>query len=125
MDSQQISTAYDVYLSGPMTGLPNFNRPAFAEAASMVRRCGLSAFNPGEADLENVRDWKANMRICIAALAISHRLVQLEGWQQSKGAMIEHDLAKGLQIECIDWEIFSRHLQRIPQHQYGSNLYQI
>lgn len=39
-----------VYLSGPMTGYPNFNFPAFNERAAEWRREGWDVFNPAETD---------------------------------------------------------------------------
>ena len=40
-----------VYLSGPMTGLPDFNRPAFHAAAAALRAQGYVVINPAEVDL--------------------------------------------------------------------------
>lgn len=34
------------YLSGPMTGLPDLNRPAFDAAARLLRGKGLTVYNP-------------------------------------------------------------------------------
>lgn len=36
------------YLSGPMTGLPSLNRPAFHRVAASVRAAGHDALNPAE-----------------------------------------------------------------------------
>ena len=37
-----------IYLSGPMTGLPEFNYPAFHEAARRWRAIGWDVINPAE-----------------------------------------------------------------------------
>lgn len=35
-----------VYISGPITGIPSYNRAAFAEAECSLRRIGYKVFNP-------------------------------------------------------------------------------
>ena len=37
---------YRVYIAGPMTGIPMYNRAAFAEAECALRRIGYEVFNP-------------------------------------------------------------------------------
>ena len=39
-----------VYLSGPMTGLPDLNFPAFHAAADKLRSQGVQVVNPAEPD---------------------------------------------------------------------------
>ena len=36
-----------IYISGPMTGIPNFNRSAFKEAEIVLTAMGHEVFNPG------------------------------------------------------------------------------
>ncbi len=40
-----------IYLAGPMTGLPDYNFPAFMKAAAYLRSQGAIVFNPAENDL--------------------------------------------------------------------------
>ncbi|WP_319942079.1 DUF4406 domain-containing protein [Pseudomonas quasicaspiana] len=37
-----------IYISGPMTGLPDFNFPAFAAEANRLRGLGFDVVNPAE-----------------------------------------------------------------------------
>jgi len=39
-----------IYLSGPMSGLPGFNFPAFHAAAAKLRADGFTVLNPAETD---------------------------------------------------------------------------
>ncbi len=41
---------YRVYVAGQMTGLVDFGRELFANAADKLRRLGFEVFNPGETE---------------------------------------------------------------------------
>lgn len=88
-----------VYISGPMTGVPEFNRPVFNREAAYLRALGFEVENPAE----NLPcgSWLANMRLAITRLVRCDWVLMLPGWRWSKGAKIEHRLARdlGLRIE--------------------------
>ena len=93
------------YVSGPMTGLPDLNRPAFQQAAATVRATGHDAINPVELCPLHI-PWKAAMRMDLAALKTAHGVICLPGWERSRGARIEVWLARrrGLPVwEFRDW----------------------
>ena len=46
-----------IYISGPMTGMPDENRPAFNEVAQALRAAGWDAFNPAENGLPATATW--------------------------------------------------------------------
>lgn len=96
-----------IYISGPMTGLPDNNFPAFDEAAAALRACGYEVVNPAEIDpgvsvdvVGKAAFWQACMRADIRALCDCDALALLPGWQDSDGAHLELHLAHRLGL-CI------------------------
>ncbi|WP_206831642.1 DUF4406 domain-containing protein [Alicyclobacillus fructus] len=86
-----------VYLSGPMTGLPHGNRPAFMEAAQALRARGLTVVNPAEYGSPE-DDWYAAMRRDIRMLMDADAVVTLPGWERSRGARLEVYVASQLNM---------------------------
>ena len=90
---------FHFYLSGPMTGLPDYNRPAFDEAAETLRKQGYAVFSPSEVgsrDQIMSRSWY--MRKDIEALLQSDAVMMLPDWEQSEGAKLEFEIAKQLEL---------------------------
>ena len=50
------------YISGPMTGLPDLNFPAFHEAAAYLRAKGFDVINPAEHDQSPGLEWHEYLR---------------------------------------------------------------
>lgn len=93
-----------VYISGPMTDLPDFNFPAFHQAAASLRSRGFDVVNPAEINTETGGDWHLYLREDIKALCDCDMLALLPGWQRSKGARLELHIAHrvGLEIATVD-----------------------
>jgi hypothetical protein len=116
------------YIAGPMTGIPNFNFPAFNAAAAHLRSQGHEVFNPAERDIARhggVDISEGNLKgdptlaakvhgfslrealaddtafICKEADAIA----MLPGWENSKGARAEHALAIALGHSILYLEV--------------------
>lgn len=102
-----------VYIAGPMTGLPQYNFPAFMAAAAKLRAQGHTVFNPAENDLlrygsnfldnPTVFDPRKTFGddtrwICEYADAIA----LLPGWENSTGVKAELALAKALHLEVFE-----------------------
>lgn len=85
-----------VYLAGPMSGIASYNIPAFAGAAAALRARGWDVFAPHENGLESNHTWYAHMRVDIAALTTCGRMALLPGWEKSRGAVLEHHIARML-----------------------------
>lgn len=88
-----------IYISGPMTGLPNYNREAFFKKAMELRREGYTVLTPSvlPAGLSDV----AYMDICLAMVRSAEAVYMLSGWESSAGAVAEHALASKLALTII------------------------
>ena len=85
-----------VYIAGPMTGLPDFNFPAFHEAAARLRAMGHEVVSPAELHEDTDKPWEFYMRAAIKALMDCTAVYALNGSSASKGASIELQLARNL-----------------------------
>lgn len=90
-----------IYIAGPMTGLPDFNYPAFNAAAARLRALGFEVENPAENPEPHCGSWLGYMRMAIRQISQCDGVVLLPGWQQSKGARIEHQLATNLGLVVV------------------------
>lgn len=94
-----------IYLAGPMTGLPDFNFPAFHAAAARLREAGWEVINPaenfgGRTDLPR----ETYIRADVILLAQCDAVALLPGWEESRGARLEYLLARELSMTAIDTE---------------------
>jgi len=81
-----------------MSGIEGFNFPAFAEAASELRRRGYDVVNPAEGTVDFSRPWSYYMRRAIRMLTECDAIALLEGWEQSRGARLEVYVGRHLDI---------------------------
>jgi hypothetical protein len=95
------------YLAGPMSGIPQFNFPAFYEAAAQLRALGWDIISPAEIDdtedegaaLKSVdgspesakRSWGDFLARDVKLIADGGitAIVFLPGWTDSRGARLE------------------------------------
>lgn len=115
-----------VFLSGPMSGLPNYNVGAFADAhAALLRMGAYRVFDPAVEYLtdsdsqDGSRTHAYWLRRCIGELArgrgesyalaspvdtrpMYSLLVSLPGWEDSEGARTERLVAGACGIEVAD-----------------------
>ena len=86
-----------VYISGPMTGRPNLNRPAFYAAATALHAAGHIPVNPAEVCAQlGATEWTDCMRADIKALCDCDAIALLPGWEMSQGAQLELHIAHRL-----------------------------
>lgn len=86
-----------LYISGPMSFIPDLNRPAFNKAAKALRSKRYRVVNPPELDKNNPqRSWEGCLRRDIAELLKCDEVATLPGWKASRGANLEIHIAKAL-----------------------------
>lgn len=90
-----------VYVAGPMTGLPDYNRPAFNHAAAQLREAGYQVFNPAGNGVATDAPWHHHMRRDISELVKCGRVALLPGWEDSVGATLEHHIAHRLSMQVM------------------------
>ena len=86
-----------------MSGLPDFNYPAFHAAAAVLRAQGHHVENPAENPPPSCGTWQGYMRMSLRQIAACDCLCMLPGWRASRGARIEHGLALDLDLEVVDF----------------------
>lgn len=101
-----------VYISGPMTGLPNDNVVAFSMAAELLRASGYSVCNPIDTSV-----WLGSLshqdylRFDFLRVLEADFLVALDGWAHSKGALAEIFVALRIGTKVWHWDSFEDYNQ--------------
>lgn len=118
-----------VYVSGPMTGLPQFNFPAFDDATAYLVAAGCEVFSPADNDRKRLAEVgieditsvhgfaEGNVEWYNSAIDIdteslfrddfnyivneATHIVMLPGWELSTGARYERCLAEALGLEIV------------------------
>ena len=110
-----------VYVSGPMTGRPQFNYPAFRSCAAAFRAADYTVYDPTEriaecgvpldtSDMDGTERLSPevfDLRKAFAEYAAfittqADAIVVLPGWEDSKGAVGEVMLARAIGLPVID-----------------------
>lgn len=95
-----------LYLAGPMTGLPDYNRPAFNAAAAALRSAGYHVTNPVDNGLSADAPWAMHMARDIAMLCGCGAVAFLPGIEDSKGGQLEIQIAKALDMQVYSVELW-------------------
>jgi hypothetical protein len=98
------------YIAGPMTGYPEFNYPAFEDAAKALRASGIDVISPHElhgsdtpASYTAEQSYAWYLRAALRALLDCDEIVLLPGWANSDGAQLERRIAEALGMHVIEW----------------------
>src|SRR4051794_26666788 len=98
------------YLSGPMTGYPECNFPAFETASAALRARGFDVLSAHEV-LHRGEDGRSGqvpylemLKEDVRQLLTCDAIVLLPGWEASKGATFEHFVAAYLKMPAFLWD---------------------
>jgi hypothetical protein len=92
------------YISGPMSGIPELNFPAFIDAAERLRAVGVDVVSPTELphnDEPSDQPWEFYLRHDLKALLDCDSIFMLPGWRKSRGARLEHLVAEKLNFRVF------------------------
>lgn len=95
-----------VYLSGPMSGMKDFNFPEFNAAEKKLRELGYDVYNPAGIPLD--KNYAGCMRECIPAIFTCNSMVVLGGWEHSKGARLEVAVARAIDMPVLEMATMQR-----------------
>lgn len=85
-----------LYVAGPMTGLPEFNYPAFRYAADSLAAQGFEVEDPSLNENPTPGDYHGWLRAGLAQLIRCDGVALLDGWEASGGARLEVNVAATL-----------------------------
>ena len=91
-----------LYIAGPMTGLPEFNYPAFQDAERRLIAAGHEVESPATPGQVDGWGWRDYMRRGIRQMLDCDGVALLPGWEDSRGASIEARLARSLEMPAAD-----------------------
>ena len=95
-----------VYIAGPMTDIPERNYPLFREVEAILRERGIEDVeNPCAPDdhPDDPHPWDWYMRRAISQVIRCRSMILLPGWENSRGATLEHTIARGLYMDIREW----------------------
>jgi hypothetical protein len=87
-----------IYIAGKMSGIADFNYPAFHAEAARLRAIGFHVENPAENSPQAT--WQGYMRQALRQMMTCDAVALLPGWERSRGAQIERALAIDLGIRA-------------------------
>lgn len=93
-----------VYISGPMTGLPNYNFDEFNRVAELLRFEGYNVVNPADHGVIPGWEWKDYLKLDIKDMLGCNIVATLEGWEESRGARLEVHIAEQLHMKVVPFK---------------------
>jgi hypothetical protein len=103
-----------LYLCGKMTGVPEYNFPAFHKAAANLRSAGHEVLNPAEIDGgDTTKPWEYYMRKDLLMLLLVEAIAVLPGWETSRGANLEVTVGRALKLPILNADDLSPYHETI------------
>jgi len=98
-----------IYISGPMSGIPDNNFPAFSAATALLRGLGFEVVSPHEILAED-DTWEGLLKEDIRQMLDCDTVCKLDGWRNSGGASLEPHIAHQLNFTIVHVSFFERML---------------
>ena len=95
------------YLAGPITGVAHY-REHFARAARELEAAGHTVVNPALIEERDDWEWADYMRAALTLMLTCRRVAVLPGWQASRGARLELNVAHWLGMDVRVLESWTR-----------------
>ncbi len=95
-----------VYIAGPMTGIADFNYPAFDAAEKELRELGFAyIINPANTGRRFgvAKSYDFYLRESLRQVLTCEAVALLDGWESSKGAILEYYMAKTLGLPIFQF----------------------
>lgn len=91
------------YLAGPMTNYPDFNYAAFGAMKLDLEEAAIKVKSPHTIPWpdhapEGEELWQVMMRQALGMLLTCQGIILMRGWVQSKGALVEYNIAAQLKM---------------------------
>lgn len=87
-----------IYISGAITGNDNA-KAEFEHAEQFLLKRGCIPVNPMKLTHDHDKNWESYMKECIVGMMTCESVLMIEKWEFSKGALIEYNLAKDLNMK--------------------------
>lgn len=81
------------YISGKISGNEHQAKQMFEKAKTFLQILGYNAVNPFDNGLTSDDIWEKHLALDLVTLEDCDALVQLEGWEDSRGARLEREFA--------------------------------
>lgn len=92
-----------IYISGPMTGLPDFNFPAFNVEAERLRALGYDVINPVDINPDTTTPYNECLRNDLKALLDCDTIAMLPGYGASRGACLVLPKSEPIEGTVFEW----------------------
>jgi len=97
-----------IYLSGKMSSLPDLNKPKFEKYEALLVAKGHEVINPHKINFPDTMEltWENYMKEDLKHMLNCDMVAALDDWKESKGALVEIQLARDLNIPVVNVDTF-------------------
>lgn len=90
-----------IYISGKITGIEEKAFVQFENKEAELKARGHDVVNPMKLPHDHDKHWHSYMREDIKALCDCNTIYMMKGWEDSKGAIMEHEIAVSMGLKVI------------------------